>query len=60
MKNVILEREGNTLIIKVDMTKRNGVSRSGKSTTIATTMGNQPIPGDEGARIGLNIYVPSD
>ncbi len=56
MKNVEMKLEGNILTIKVDLTKDFGLSSSGKTTIIASTEGNQPIPGREDAKIGLNIY----
>lgn len=57
MKNVEmrLEDNGETLVIKVDLTKTFGPSKSGKTIIIATTSGNKPIPETE-AHIGLNIY----
>ena len=56
MKNVEMTVEGNILTIKVDLTKDFGPSSSGKTTIIATTEGNQSIPGAEEKKIGLNIY----
>jgi hypothetical protein len=55
MKNVEMNVEGTTLIIKVDLTKDFGPSSSGKTTIIATTEGNVSIP-DREEKIGLNIY----
>jgi hypothetical protein len=49
--------EGNILTITVDLTKDFGLSGSGKNTIIASTEGNQSIPGDEDKKIGLNIYT---
>jgi hypothetical protein len=40
----------------VDLTKDFGPSSSGKTIIIASTEGNQPIPGREEAKIGLNVY----
>lgn len=57
MTNVKMTREGDELVIRVNMQERNGRSGSGKSEIIATTSGNQKVPGGEGASIGLNIYV---
>ena len=56
MKNVEMTVEGNTLIIKVDLTQDFGPSSSGKTIIIATTAGNVSIPGDEDKKIGLNVY----
>jgi len=56
MKNVEMSVEGNTLTIKVDLTKEFGPSTSGKTIIIASSEGNQSIPGKEAVKIGLNVY----
>lgn len=56
MKNVEMLIEGNILTIKVDLSKNFGPSASGKTIIIASSEGNQSIPGKEEAKIGLNIY----
>ena len=56
MKNVEMSVEGNTLTIKVDLTKEFGPSTSGKTIIIASSEGNQSIPGKETIKIGLNVY----
>ena len=58
MKNVSMNVEGTTLIIKVDLSKEFGPSSSGKTTIIASTEGNVNIPEykDESVKIGLNVY----
>jgi hypothetical protein len=55
-KNVDITVEGNTLTIKVDLSKDFGPSSSGKTNIIASTEGNISIPGREEIKIGLNIY----
>jgi hypothetical protein len=55
-KNVELSAEGNTLIIKVDLSKDFGASKSGKTVVIASTEGNISVPGMPNAKIGLNVY----
>ncbi len=57
MKNIEMTTEGNILTIKVDLSQRFGKSSSGKSTIIASTEGNQPVPENEEIKIGLNIYT---
>ncbi len=57
MKNIDMVVVGDVLTIKVDLSQRFGKSSSGKSTIIATTEGNQSIPGNEDIKIGLNIYT---
>ncbi len=56
MKNVEMAVDGNTLTIKVDLSKEYGPSSSGKTIIIASTEGNQSVPGNEGIKIGLNVY----
>jgi hypothetical protein len=56
MKNVEMSLEGNTLTIKVDLSKEFGPSASGKTIIIASTEGNVTIPGQEEAKVGLNVY----
>ena len=56
MKNVDMTVEGTVLTIRVDLAKEFGVSKSGKSITIASTEGNVSVPGHEDIKIGLNIY----
>jgi hypothetical protein len=55
MKNVEMTIEGNTLTIKVDLTKEFGPSSSGKTIIIATTEGNVSVP-DRDEKVGLNVY----
>jgi hypothetical protein len=56
MKNVEMTVDGNILTIKVDMSKDFGPSSSGKTIIIASTEGNQSVPGKEAIKVGLNIY----
>lgn len=56
MKNVDLKVKDNKLTIVVDLTKEFGKSSSGKSTMIASTEGNQSLPGMDDVKIGLNVY----
>ena len=55
MENVEWEVKDNNLIIEIDLTKDFGLSKSGKTITIASTRGNQKIEGTD-AVIGLNVY----
>lgn len=57
MKNIEMTTDGNILTIKVDISQRHGKSSSGKSTIIASSEGNQSVPGHEEIKIGLNIYT---
>jgi hypothetical protein len=56
MKNVEMSIDGAILTIKVDLAKEFGVSKSGKSITIASTEGNVSVPGHDDIKIGLNVY----
>jgi hypothetical protein len=56
MKNVEMSVEGNTLIIKVDLSQEFGPSSSGKTIIIATTEGNVSVPDMEDKKVGLNVY----
>ena len=44
MKNVEMKVEGETLIIRVDLSKEFGPSSSGKTIIIASTEGNVSLP----------------
>ena len=57
MKNIEMSTEGNILTIKIDLSQRFGKSSSGKSTIVASTEGNQSVPGHEEIKIGLNVYI---
>ena len=56
MKNVDMSVNGNTLTIKVDLSKDFGETKSGKSISIASTDGNVSVPGNDEIKIGLNVY----
>ena len=55
MKNIEMTVEGETLIIKVDLSKDFGPSKSGKTIIVASTEGHVTIP-ERDEKIGLNIY----
>ena len=56
MQNVNMKLEGDELVIRVDMSKRLGDSKSGKTILVATTEGNVKVPGSKDIQIGLNVY----
>jgi len=56
MKNVDMKVDGDRLVITVDLTKEFGVSKTGKSITIASTEGNVSVPEREEVKIGVNVY----
>ena len=53
-KNVKASLDGDMLTLTMDISKRLGASKSGKTTTISTTSGNQVVIG--GIKVGLNVY----
>lgn len=59
MQNVSMQMDGQTLVIKIDMSKRFGKSASGKTTIIATTGGPVTPDGcnDSNVKVGLNVYT---
>jgi len=57
MKNIEYKVENGTLTLKVDLSKSYGPSRTGKTTIIASTEGNQAI--EPGVFVGLNVYRKS-
>jgi hypothetical protein len=56
MKNVDMQVKGSILTITVDLNQEFGKSGSGKSIVIASTEGNQTVPGTTDVKIGLNVY----
>lgn len=54
MRNVKIERNGEQLVITVDLAKNLGPSKSGKTDIVATTEGNVKL--DDRTHIGLNVY----
>ncbi|MHA1311035.1 MAG: hypothetical protein ACTSQO_08905 [Candidatus Helarchaeota archaeon] len=60
MENIEYEVNGDTLILKIDLSKELGESKSGKSIVIASTHGNKRIKEYEkkDVMLGLNCYIP--
>lgn len=56
MKNVAVQIKDNKLILKIDLAKSHGKSKSGKSNVIATTEGNIDITGHQDVKLGLNVF----
>jgi len=54
-KNAVMQVDGDILTVQVDLSKEQGPSKSGQTTLIASTEGNQPVYGRE-EKIGLNVY----
>ena len=55
MQNIKQELKGDILILTIDLSERNGKSKSGKTTRIASSEGNKRI-GDTEIFIGVNVY----
>lgn len=55
MENMEMTVEGDTLTIKIDLTRDLGLSKSQKTRIIASSRGNAKVPGTD-VTIGLNLY----
>uniref|UniRef100_A0A6M3LD54 Uncharacterized protein n=1 Tax=viral metagenome TaxID=1070528 RepID=A0A6M3LD54_9ZZZZ len=55
MKNIETSVNGNILVVTIDLSKRFGLSSTGKSTIIASTEGNQAVV--PGISMGINVYT---
>lgn len=53
--NIHAKKDGDKLVITIDLSQDHGPSKSGKTTIIATTSGNQKVEGSD-AIIGINCY----
>ena len=58
MTNVKTKKEGQKLIIEVDLSVKGTPSKSGKSVVLASTEGNIKIDPDSNTYLGLNVYQP--
>jgi len=56
MKNVAVQIKNNKLVLKIDLSKSHGTSKSGKSNVIATTEGNIEVTGHQDVKFGLNVF----
>lgn len=54
-QNVTVSVKGKRLVIEVDLGAQGTQSKTGKSTVIASTLGNKPIA-EAGVMVGLNVY----
>ncbi|MCK6500419.1 MAG: hypothetical protein L6Q38_13180 [Nitrospira sp.] len=55
MKNIEMSVEGESLVLKIDLSKSFGPSSSGKTIIVASSEGNVTVPG-RSEKIGLNVY----
>ena len=56
-ENVIVKREDGVTWLGIVEEHRGGVSPSGKTIRVASTLGNVKLP--SGITVGLNAYVPN-
>jgi len=56
MKNVEISVKGNVMTVKIDLSKTQGLSKSGKTEVIASTLGNVPLAEKPNYRLGINCY----
>jgi len=47
---------GKVLTVTIDLSKDFGPSKSGKTTIVASTQGNIPVPDADGLILGVNAY----
>lgn len=57
MTNIHLQRDGVKLVITVDLSAEGVESASGKTLVLASTRGNQGVPGTKGVMVGVNVYA---
>lgn len=58
MKNVEIKVEKDEIVIRLSLKKEFGPSKSGKTLIVASTEGNQSIPGTD-VKLGLNVFKPN-
>lgn len=54
MLNVKQTIKGNKLILEIDLNEEYGLSKSGKTTIIASSQGNVTVKDD--IKVGINVY----
>ena len=57
--NLLYSLDGTVLTVRVDLARTLYQSATGKSFIIASSHGNQPLPGMEDVKIGINIFTPA-
>lgn len=56
MQNVEMKVVKNVLTLTIDLSKEFGRSKSGKTISIASTLGNQKISEEPETFVGVNVY----
>jgi hypothetical protein len=54
---VKVDPKTNVATFSVDLSKRFGRSASGKTVIVATSSGNQDVPGHPEIKFGINVYT---
>lgn len=57
MRNVTLQVLNGKLVITCDLSAERTPSSTGKTQIIASTEGNQAVPGNPAIKLGLNLYT---
>lgn len=57
MRNVEMKVEGTKLVITCDLEADQVPSSTGKTLIVASTEGNQSVPGRPTYKLGLNLYT---
>ena len=57
MQNIEMAVEGDVLTVKVNLKKRYGKSKSGKTVIVASTGGNVGVPEYPEIKLRLNVYT---
>jgi hypothetical protein len=55
-QGIAFEVDKGILTLKIDISGKGEVSKSGKTTVFASTRGNLGVPGTDGGVLGLNFY----
>jgi hypothetical protein len=58
LKNVKFSYEGDTLVLRIDLSKNLGRSASGKSTLIASTGSKFGVPLPGGETLNVSVFKP--
>lgn len=58
MDNIKYNKEGDELVIRIDLTKNFGTSSTGKSAVVANSHGHSTLPDMGGLRLNLYLSTP--
>lgn len=56
MDNIKATVKGDKLLLEIDLKADLGPSASGKTNVIASSRGNQSVPGHPNIKMGVNVY----